>query len=804
MIRRLLQSKHELCRATRNVRPSGAQTRCNSYRPLPALRVAWDTTNEDIKAAQESAKLRRMPFSEMDALQMRKDREELRMLNIAIRIGEKQQKDNAATIEKFTRRLKTEPDLAPHLERVKDLARANRTKLKELRKGAAVFEDRLLEIRKPWPNRIHSSTPIGPEENASVITFFDARCKTHGVTAKDLPCSATELSSRLSGPLPVDPGRDHLKVADGLKEGGIDRVAGNLSTGPSWPYMTGTVSLLEQAITQYALSIIVPRGFIITSVPDVIKSEVAERCGFRPRDEASSQTYYVDTSRSEAEIQNMVFEDMEKFIKKEHGGLCLAGTAEIPLAALLANQMYHCLKPGERNTALNQLRLPIKLVALGHAFRAEAGARGTDTRGLYRVHQFSKVEMFAVTEPGLSGKMLRELRGIQERIVRGLGLMYRVLDMPTEELGASAFRKVDIEAWMPGRGDWGEVSSASNCTDYQAARLNIRYKPNPLGEEKPKVGYAHTLNATGAAIPRLIVAILETYGHHNGCLILPDTLRPFWLGGPEDPRVIWKTPKTQVPSPDTFENTESDLPTEDNGSIDFHQKHKPTTSVEQNSFTNGSSASTAEHSSVQSIATNPKRGYHTRRVCAPIAKGTKLSPLTHRYPIHTSTKRSRSFQQYKQELEKRAAEHGASPGSLVLAFVLLHELTAILPLFGFAFVFVLLGAGDSILNGLEAIQLSLLPEDADNLFQQKLHEYITRGTKVATRMCSRCNEYLSYPTESPNSPVAVWLSSLTAAYVLVKLLVPIRLGLCFALAPWFVRRVLSPLRNWKRIIGRRR
>ncbi|CAE7182304.1 unnamed protein product [Rhizoctonia solani] len=202
----------------------------------------------------------------------------------------------------------------------------------------------------------------------------------------------------------------------------------------------------------------------------------------------------------------------------------------------------------------NPQTLPLRTVALGHAFRAEAGARGKDTRGLYRVHQFTKVELFSITTgesvkrtddhttlptktDKASDQELEYLRELQIELYAGLGIPFRVLDMPSEELGASAHRKYDIEAWMPGRGAWGEISSASNCTDYQARRLHIRHRhlhndPSATGP----VPYAHTLNGTAAAVPRLIIALIENgvrfkQGSDVECLVLPLVLRKYWVGG---------------------------------------------------------------------------------------------------------------------------------------------------------------------------------------------------------------------------------------------------------------------------------
>ncbi|KAG8736082.1 Serine--tRNA ligase, mitochondrial [Ceratobasidium sp. 414] len=271
------------------------------------------------------------------------------------------------------------------------------------------------------------------------------------------------------------------------------------------------------------------QGFEPVITPDVVKRDVADRCGFIPRDgnpfnegageRVPEQMYGVQSHHVSAE-----------------GGLVMAGTAEIPLAALHANALY------------NPQELPCRTVAVGHAFRAEAGARGRDTRGLFRVHQFTKVELFSITTGETrqleaspdgrekdSDRELEYLRKLQIELYGNLGLTFRVLDMPTEELGASAHRKYDIEAWMPGRGAWGEISSVSNCTDFQARRLHIRHRHFSKDATGP-LPYAHTLNGTAAAIPRLVIALLENgvrFGEGGGLesIVLPGVLRRHWVGG---------------------------------------------------------------------------------------------------------------------------------------------------------------------------------------------------------------------------------------------------------------------------------
>ncbi|KAF9015594.1 hypothetical protein BDQ17DRAFT_1341334, partial [Cyathus striatus] len=234
------------------------------------------------------------------------------------------------------------------------------------------------------------------------------------------------------------------------------------------------------------------------TTPDVVKSDIATRCGFQPRDDSDppvSHMYHI-TSTNPASPQ-----------------LVLSGTAEIPLGGMFANKIF----PSRS--------LPKKVVGIGHAFRSEAGARSADTRGLY--------QLFAVTTAETSESMMEEMKNIQQSILFGLELPFRILDMPTEELGSS------LDA---GRGTWGEVTSLSNCTDYQSRRLHIRYRPQEsrdAHDEAPstpsgRLPFAHTLNGTAAAIPRLIVALLE-----NGAVFddkgelcglkLPKTLQPFWI-----------------------------------------------------------------------------------------------------------------------------------------------------------------------------------------------------------------------------------------------------------------------------------
>jgi seryl-tRNA synthetase len=260
-------------------------------------------------------------------------------------------------------------------------------------------------------------------------------------------------------------------------------------SGPKFYYLKNEAVLLELALERYALDILRKHGFTITITPDIAKEEVLVGIGFNPRGEESN-IYTVEGT-----------------------GTCLVGTAEITLGG------YHAGK------ILDKASLPILLSGLSHCFRREAGGAGQYSKGLYRVHQFSKVEMFVYSLPEDSDRLHQMLLAIEEEIFQGLEIPYHVVDTCTGDLGAPAYRKFDIEAWMPGRGEhgeYGEVTSTSNCTDYQARRLNIRYK-----DEQGKTQHVHLLNGTAIAISRAIVAILENFQQEDGSVRMPGKLVPY-------------------------------------------------------------------------------------------------------------------------------------------------------------------------------------------------------------------------------------------------------------------------------------
>jgi seryl-tRNA synthetase len=288
--------------------------------------------------------------------------------------------------------------------------------------------------------------------------------------------------------------KDHVAIAEALDL--VDFEAGASVAGQKFYFLKNEAALLELALVQYAMTALVAEKYTPVITPDVARVEVLEGIGFIPR----------DPDPEKRQVYSLADSD-----------LCLIATAEITLGG-----MY-------RKDILDIAKLPIKLVGLSHCFRTEAGAPGRDTKGLYRVHQFTKVEMFAFCAPEQSEGLHRELLRIEEQIFQGLGLPYQVIDTCTGDLGGPAYRKYDLEAWMPGRGDggeYGEVTSTSNCTDYQARRLGIRYRP--AGQKGTR--FVHTLNGTAVAVTRALLAILENYQQADCSVVVPEVLRP-WLGG---------------------------------------------------------------------------------------------------------------------------------------------------------------------------------------------------------------------------------------------------------------------------------
>jgi seryl-tRNA synthetase len=322
-------------------------------------------------------------------------------------------------------------------------------------------EERLREEQLKIPNMTHPDSPIGRDDSENV-------------------------EIRRSGEIPDFPfePKDHVELGEAL--GIIDFEAGAKTTGSKFYFLRGDAVLLELGLIRYALDVITEYGYEPTITPDLARDEALVGTGFIPRG-PETQIYSV-----------------------EDDDLSLIATAEIPLAGQLTDEI------------VDEDRLPLRFAGLSHCFRTEAGSHGRASRGLYRVHQFTKVEMFAFTTPEDSEKIHEEMVEIEERIFQGLGLPYRVVDICTGDLGGAAYRKYDLEAWMPGRDDFGEVTSTSNTTDYQARRLRIRYRKDG---GRPQL--LHTLNGTAIAMSRALIALLEIYQQEDGSVQLPEALVPY-------------------------------------------------------------------------------------------------------------------------------------------------------------------------------------------------------------------------------------------------------------------------------------
>src|SRR5882757_7993385 len=320
-------------------------------------------------------------------------------------------------------------------------------------------------IHNAMPNLTHPEAPIGGEDASKELR--------HG-----------RVDVRPSG-FPV---QDHVALAE--QHDLIDFEGGARVAGHGFYFLKNEAALLELALQQYTIDHLVREGFTPMITPDLARGDVLKGVGFIPRG-PETQIYSV-----------------------ENHDLNLVATAEITLGGLYAGQTVEAED------------LPIKLCGISHCYRTEAGAAGRASRGLYRVHQFTKVEMFAFTLPEQSEDMLNYFCDLECQIFDGLGIPFRVLDIATGDLGGPAYRKFDLEAWMPGRGDageYGEVTSASDCTDYQARRLNIRYRP--AGQKGTR--FVHTLNGTAVALSRALIVILENYQRADGLVDVPEVLRPY-------------------------------------------------------------------------------------------------------------------------------------------------------------------------------------------------------------------------------------------------------------------------------------
>ena len=281
---------------------------------------------------------------------------------------------------------------------------------------------------------------------------------------------------------------DHVALNEKLDLFDFD--IGAKVAGQKWYYLKNEAVFLELALQRMAFDYVMEAGFAAFATPDVARREIVDSLAFSPRG-------------AETQIYSITGTDLD-----------LIGTSEITLGGIHADVL------------LDEADLPVRMAGISHCFRTEAGSAGRESKGLYRVHQFSKVEMFVLVRPEDSEAMHDELVAIEERILQALEIPYRVIDIASSDLGAPAYRKFDIEGWMPMRGDagdYGELTSASNCTDYQARRLKTRFRRS--GSKKNE--FVHTLNGTAIAVPRTIVAILENHQCADGSVEIPAALQRY-------------------------------------------------------------------------------------------------------------------------------------------------------------------------------------------------------------------------------------------------------------------------------------
>ncbi|MGC6445304.1 MAG: serine--tRNA ligase [Rubripirellula sp.] len=329
------------------------------------------------------------------------------------------------------------------------------------------LDQEINELISVIPNMTHPDVPAGGEEDAVEIAFGK-----QAVPAFDFQ------------PL------DHVEL--GAKHDLLDFDAGGRVTGSGFYYLRNEAVHLDLALQQYAIRFLCDRGFTPVTTPDLALTSILEGIGFTPRG-PETQIYSIENTE-----------------------LNLVGTAEITLGGMNAGQVL----PAED--------LPLLYCGLSHCFRTEAGAGGRASKGLYRVHQFTKVEMFAFALPEQSDEIHLKLKDLECEFFDSLEVPYRVIDTASGDLGGPAYRKFDLEAWMPGRGEqgsWGEVTSTSNCTDYQARRLNVRCKRQ--GQKGTE--FVHTLNGTAVATGRAMIALLENHQRADGTIAVPKVLQP-WVG----------------------------------------------------------------------------------------------------------------------------------------------------------------------------------------------------------------------------------------------------------------------------------
>ena len=412
--------------------------------------------------------IREKPDYVRENLKRRNDPEKLEMLDQLIEYDKKWRQNLTRLNELRHQRRELTNEIAQLKKQGKEIAQ----KIEEARKIDAEIESLEKQVEElsqkvkhylmRLPNLLHDSVPYGVDENDNVTV------KTWG----EIPKFDFKV-------------KDHIDL--GLSLGILDLERAAKVSGARFYYLKGLGVLLDMALINFALNELVKKGYEPIEPPYMMRRKAYEG------------------ATALADFEEMLY-------KIEDEDLYLIATSEHPIAAMFMNEV------------LNAEDLPLKFAGVSACFRREAGAHGKDTRGIFRTHQFNKVEQFIFCLPEHSWEMHEELLRNAEELVQKLGLPYRVVNVCTGDIGSFAAKKYDIEVWMPAQNRYREIISCSNCTDYQARRLNIRYREK---EGAPPKGVVHTLNSTALATGRTVVAILENYQQEDGTVVIPEVLRPY-------------------------------------------------------------------------------------------------------------------------------------------------------------------------------------------------------------------------------------------------------------------------------------
>lgn len=322
--------------------------------------------------------------------------------------------------------------------------------------------------------------------------FYALLKRVPNVTADDVPVGGEDDSVEIKkwGDQPTG-ARDHLDLA--IEKGWVDFERGAKVAGAKFYFLKGDLALLEQALIQYGIDVVTKQGFAFMTVPHMVNTKTAEGAGFEPKGSEEGNEYFI-----------------------EGEDLTMIGTAEAPLTGYHADEI------------IDEAKLPLLYVGLSPCYRREAGTYGKHARGLFRVHQFNKLEMYAFTTPEQSVEMHERILGIEEEIWQSLGVPYHVINIASGDLGAPAAKKYDLEYWSSVDGKYRELTSCSNCTDYQARNLNIRVR-----RTDGSVEVLHTLNGTAVSLARALIAILEHNQTESGHVRIPEVLQPY-MGGKQE------------------------------------------------------------------------------------------------------------------------------------------------------------------------------------------------------------------------------------------------------------------------------